>query len=52
MIEMGADGIPAQQKSMFKNIMRGLGLLMIPMTAPMPMVTSLHVVCLSIKTPE
>lgn len=39
MLEIGADGIPAQQKTMFKNVMRGLGVLMVPMTASMPAVT-------------
>jgi YidC/Oxa1 family membrane protein insertase len=38
MIEMGADGMEQSNKGMFKNIMRGLAVVMVPMTVSMPQV--------------
>jgi len=36
MIELGSDGVQMQQQQTFKNVMRGVGLLMVPLTASMP----------------
>eukprot|EP00616_Rhizochromulina_sp_CCMP1243_P016808 CAMPEP_0118970136 /NCGR_PEP_ID=MMETSP1173-20130426/7097_1 /TAXON_ID=1034831 /ORGANISM="Rhizochromulina marina cf, Strain CCMP1243" /LENGTH=361 /DNA_ID=CAMNT_0006919455 /DNA_START=15 /DNA_END=1100 /DNA_ORIENTATION=+ len=36
MIELGADGMDANQQATMKNVMRGLGLLMLPFTYQMP----------------
>jgi len=39
MVEVGADGMAAQsaaQQTMFRNVMRGMGVMMIPMTASFP----------------
>lgn len=38
MIEIGSDGVQMQQQQMFKNVMRGVAVLMIPLTASMPQV--------------
>ena len=38
MIEIGADGMDSGMKSTFKNIMRGLGVVMVPLTMAMPQV--------------
>jgi YidC/Oxa1 family membrane protein insertase len=36
MIEVGAEGMDESQRGMFKNVMRGLAVIMIPLTASMP----------------
>ncbi|CAN0068098.1 unnamed protein product [Ectocarpus fasciculatus] len=36
MVEVGADGMDQANKGMFKNVMRGLAVMMVPMTASMP----------------
>jgi membrane protein insertase Oxa1/YidC/SpoIIIJ len=36
MVELGADGIEMEQKTMFKNVMRAMAVFMVPMTASMP----------------
>lgn len=38
MIEIGSDGINVQQQGQFKNIMRGLAVVMVPLTMDMPSV--------------
>jgi YidC/Oxa1 family membrane protein insertase len=38
MIEIGSDGMAQQQTGMFKNIMRGMAVVMVPLTAQMPAV--------------
>jgi YidC/Oxa1 family membrane protein insertase len=47
MIEVGADGMDSSMKSTFKNIMRGLGVVMVPLTMSMPQVHPPHIVELS-----
>jgi YidC/Oxa1 family membrane protein insertase len=39
MVEMGADGINAQQQKTFRNVMRGLAVVMVPLTMDMPSVS-------------
>jgi YidC/Oxa1 family membrane protein insertase len=39
MVEMGADGINAQQQKTFQNVMRGLAVVMVPLTMDMPSVS-------------
>lgn len=41
MIELGGDGVQMQQQQTFKNVMRGIAVLMVPLTATMPMVNFL-----------
>jgi len=36
MIEMGADGVQTQDQTMFKNVMRGMAVAMVPLTMNMP----------------
>jgi YidC/Oxa1 family membrane protein insertase len=36
MIELGSDGMPTAQQGTFKWVMRGLAVVMVPITAPMP----------------
>ena len=36
MIEIGSDGMPAGQQGIFKNVMRALAVVMVPLTAQMP----------------
>jgi YidC/Oxa1 family membrane protein insertase len=36
MLELGADGVQMKQQATFKNVMRGLAVAMIPLTASMP----------------
>lgn len=36
MIELGGDGVQMQQQQTFKNVMRGIAVLMVPLTATMP----------------
>jgi YidC/Oxa1 family membrane protein insertase len=42
MIELGADGMPQEQQGMFKWIMRGLSLFMIPFTLHLPTASPLY----------
>jgi YidC/Oxa1 family membrane protein insertase len=39
MIELGGDGVQMQQQQTFKNVMRGIAVLMVPLTATMPQVS-------------
>jgi YidC/Oxa1 family membrane protein insertase len=39
MIEMGADGMASSQAGMFKNVMRGMAVVMVPLTASLPSVS-------------
>ena len=39
MVEVGADGMDQANRGMFKNVMRGLSIFMVPLTASMPQVS-------------
>lgn len=45
MIEMGADGVQMQQQQTFKNVMRGMAVIMVPLTMSMPQVCALFEMC-------
>lgn len=44
MIELGSDGVQMQQQQTFKNVMRGLAVVMVPLTMSMPQVLC-HIQC-------
>lgn len=46
MVEMGADGIQVNQQKVFKNVMRGLAVVMVPITMDMPSVSVLYLLFL------